>query len=100
MTVSRIYLDPVKVLGTEIYVGGVEEVAGKQGEKPYYVYEIDSPKERSGFLIIDRVRIAPRITRLSKIKSITGFSIETRSFSCGNKEYHERVFVADTFEVE
>lgn len=100
MAINRVYVDPVKVLGNEIYVSSFEEVTGRQGDKPYYIYEIDSPKERSAFLIIDRVRTAPRINRLSKVKAFTGFSIESRDFTCGGKEYHERVFVADSFEVE
>ncbi|KXT64439.1 hypothetical protein [Streptococcus gallolyticus] len=102
MAINRVYLDPTEVLGSDVYVSGFEEFQGTQYVDPYYTYEIDSPKERSAFLIVDKanMRNAPKIKTLSKVKSISGFSIEFRRFSHGGKTYNERVFVADGFDVE
>lgn len=102
MAINRVYLDPKEVLGSEIFVSGFEENEGSQFVEPYYIYEIDSPKERSAFLIVDKenMRNAPKIKTLSKVKSITDFSIEFRRFNHSGKTYNERVFVANGLTVE
>lgn len=100
MEIKRIYVDPKEVLGEPVFVSGFEEVPATNYAPAYRIYQLDSRKERSAFVICDAIRNAPKIQGSVEVASFVGFSITRRSFSHDGKRYNENVFLVDGLTVK
>lgn len=95
MEISRIYLNSKEVLGDQAFVAGMEDVPATQYTPAYRIYQLDSPKERSAFVICDSPRACSNVSGSAEIQEMTGFSIVQRSFTHAGKRYNENVFLVD-----
>ncbi|AXJ14096.1 hypothetical protein [Streptococcus pluranimalium] len=97
MEIKRIYLDSNEVLGEQAFVSGFEEVPQTNYSPAYRVYQLDSRKERSAFVICESVRNAPKVSGAVEVDQFSGFSIARRTFTHDGKRYNENVFLVDGF---
>lgn len=95
MELSRIFLDSKRVLGDKVFVSGMEDVPATPYSKAYRIYQLDSIKERSAFIISEAPRSCDSVSGSAEVAEMTGFSIVQRSFNHGGKRYHESVFYVD-----
>lgn len=100
MEIKRIFIDPKLVLGDQFFVSGMEDVPATQYSTGYRIYQLDSRKERSAFVICESPRNAPKISGSAEVSEFKGFSLARRTFVHGGKRYNENVFLVDGFSVK
>ncbi|MFS1664085.1 hypothetical protein [Streptococcus sp. zg-JUN1979] len=100
MEITRIYLDQKEVLGTKAFVSGMEDVPATQYSPAYRIFQLDSVKERSAFVICDNPRNADSVKTTAQIEKTDGFSIVHRTFTHAGKRYSEPVFLVDGLKVK
>lgn len=100
MEILRVYLNPKEVLGDKVFVSGMEDVPATQNTPAYRVYQLDSKKERSAFLVCDTPRSSDVVSSTAEVETMEGFSIVHRNITHAGKRYNEPVFLVDSLKVK